>query len=37
MNIFARNIIKLAGKTENRIIALISVTVAFISGFMQNI
>lgn len=37
MNIFARNIIKYAGKSQNRIMALISGTVAFISCFMQNI
>ncbi|WP_300455880.1 SLC13 family permease [Desulfobacula sp.] len=37
MNIFARHIIKFAGKSEVRIMALISGTVAFISGFMQNI
>ena len=37
MNIFARHIIKLAGKSEVRIMALISGTVAFISSFMQNI
>ncbi len=37
MNIFARNIIRLAGKSEVRIMALISGTVAFISSFMQNI
>ncbi len=37
MNILARNILKMAGKSESRIIALISATVAFISSFMQNI
>ena len=37
MNIFARKIIGLAGKSQVRIMALISGTVAFISGFMQNI
>jgi di/tricarboxylate transporter len=37
MNIFARHIVKLAGKSEVRIMALISGTVAFISSFMQNI
>jgi di/tricarboxylate transporter len=37
MNILAKQILKLAGKSETRIIALISVTVAFISSFMQNI
>jgi len=37
MNIFARHIIKFAGKSELRIMSLISGTVAFISSFMQNI
>jgi di/tricarboxylate transporter len=37
MNILAKHILKLAGKSETRIIALISGTVAFISSFMQNI
>jgi len=37
MNIFARRIVKLAGKSEIRIMSLISGTVAFISSFMQNI
>jgi len=37
MNIFARHIIQLAGKSEARIMALIASTVAFISSFMQNI
>ncbi len=37
MNIFARQIIKFAGKSEVRIMALIAGTVAFISSFMQNI
>ena len=37
MNIFARQIIKSAGKSEVRIMALIAGTVAFISSFMQNI
>lgn len=37
MKIFARNIIRVAGKSETRIMALISGTVALISGFMQNI
>ncbi len=37
MNLLANQIIKLAGKSESRIIALISGTVAFISSFMQNI
>jgi di/tricarboxylate transporter len=37
MNIFARHIIRHAGKSEVRIMGLISGTVAFISSFMQNI
>ncbi len=37
MNVLARNILKLAGKSESRIMTLISATVAFISSFMQNI
>ena len=37
MHIFARHIIRFAGKSEVRIMALISGTVAFISSFMQNI
>ena len=37
MHIFARQIIKFAGKSEVRIMALIAGTVAFISSFMQNI
>ncbi len=37
MNIFVRHIIKFAGKSEIRIMPLIAGTVAFISGFMQNI
>lgn len=37
MNIFARHIIRLAGKSEARIMALIAGTVALISSFMQNI
>ena len=37
MNILAKYILKLAGKSELRIIALVSATVAFISSFMQNI
>ena len=37
MNLLAKQILKLAGKSEIRIIALISGTVAFISSFMQNI
>jgi di/tricarboxylate transporter len=37
MNVLAKQILKLAGKSEVRVIALISGTVAFISSFMQNI
>ncbi len=37
MNLFARQIIKFAGKSQPRIMTLISSTVAFISSFMQNI
>ncbi len=37
MNVLARNILKLAGKSESRIVTLISGTVAWISSFMQNI
>ena len=37
MNVLARHILKLAGKSESRIMTLISATVAFISSFMQNI
>ena len=37
MNILARRIIGVAGKSESRIVALISATVALISSFMQNI
>jgi di/tricarboxylate transporter len=37
MNHVARLIIRMAGKNETRIMALISGTVAFISSFMQNI
>ncbi len=37
MNILARHIIKLAGKSETRIMAMIAATVGFISSFMQNI
>ena len=37
MNAIANQIIKLAGKSESRIIALVSGTVALISSFMQNI
>ncbi len=37
MNILAKQILKLAGKSESRTIALVSATVAFISSFMQNI
>lgn len=37
MNSLARLILKFAGKSEARIVALIASTVAFISSFMQNI
>ncbi len=37
MNVLARNILKIAGKSESRIVTLIAGTVAFISSFMQNI
>ena len=37
MNQVAKPIIRLAGKTENRLIAIISTTVGIISGFMQNV
>jgi di/tricarboxylate transporter len=37
MNVLARRIIRLAGRSEIRIMSLIAGTVAFISGFMQNI
>ena len=37
MNIFARHIIRFAGKSEIKIMSLVAGTVAFISGFMQNI
>ncbi|HEB69645.1 MAG TPA: SLC13 family permease [Desulfobulbus sp.] len=37
MNVLARNILKIAGKSESRIMTLISATVAVISSFMQNI
>jgi di/tricarboxylate transporter len=37
MNSLARVILKFAGKSESRIVALIASTVAFISSFMQNI
>ncbi|MEF2229600.1 MAG: SLC13 family permease [Pseudodesulfovibrio sp.] len=37
MNSMARIILRFAGKSESRIMALIAGTVAFISGFMQNI
>ena len=37
MNSLARIILKFAGKSETRIMALIASTVAFISSFMQNI
>ncbi|SDO64589.1 SLC13 family permease [Desulforhopalus singaporensis] len=37
MNVVAAQIIKVAGRSENRILATISITVAVISSFMQNI
>lgn len=37
MNAVAGQIIKIAGRSENRIMAVISLTVAVISSFMQNI
>ncbi|WP_232370951.1 SLC13 family permease [Desulfogranum marinum] len=37
MNILARQILRRAGKSEKKIVILISTTVAFISSFMQNI
>ena len=37
MNVLARNILKIAGKAESRIVTLIAGTVALISSFMQNI
>jgi di/tricarboxylate transporter len=37
MNVLARKILQLAGKSESRIMSLIAGTVAFISSFMQNI
>jgi di/tricarboxylate transporter len=37
MNVLARRIIRVAGKSENRIMVMISATVAMISSFMQNI
>ena len=37
MNSLARLILKFAGKSESRVMVLISSTVAFISSFMQNI
>ncbi len=37
MNLLARKILTIAGKAEIRIMTLISLTVAFISSFMQNI
>jgi len=37
MNVLARKILSIAGKSESRIMTLISATVAFISSFMQNI
>jgi di/tricarboxylate transporter len=37
MNTLARQIVKVAGTSESRIMVVISVTVSFISSFMQNI
>lgn len=37
MNLVASQIIKIAGKSETRIMVVVSTTVAFISSFMQNI
>ena len=37
MNLVAAQIVKMVGRSENRILTLISLTVAFISSFMQNI
>jgi di/tricarboxylate transporter len=37
MNVLARNILKIAGKAESRIVTLIAGSVALISSFMQNI
>ena len=37
MNEVAAQIVKIVGKSENRILAVISLTVAVISSFMQNI
>ena len=37
MNVLARKILAIAGKSESRIMTLISATVAIISSFMQNI
>ncbi|MCW8799920.1 MAG: SLC13 family permease, partial [Desulfobacter sp.] len=37
MNILARQIVKVAGTSESRIMVVISTTVSFISSFMQNI
>ncbi|WP_232363828.1 SLC13 family permease [Desulfogranum japonicum] len=37
MNLLARYILKISGKSEKSIVVSISVTVAFISSFMQNI
>lgn len=37
MNVVAAQIIKIAGRSENRILTVISLTVAVISSFMQNI
>ncbi len=37
MDVLAKKIIKIAGKSETRIMVVISATVSFISSFMQNI
>ncbi len=37
MNVVAAQIIKIAGKSETRIMGVVSITVAIISSFMQNI
>lgn len=37
MNLVAAQIVKIAGRSENRIMSVISLTVAVISSFMQNI
>ncbi len=37
MDVLARRIIRIAGKSETRIMVVISATVSFISSFMQNI